>query len=198
MRIVLASSSKQRQDILKMIGLKYEVVTSDVEEKSCEIEPNKYVEDLSLVKAESVFDQINDNAIIIAADTVITLNGKIYEKPKNLQEARNNLNELSGNMNTAWTAITIIDSYKNKTITVSNKTNIYFKTLTDTEIEWYLNSEEKIYKCCGYVPLGKASLFIEKIDGDYNNLLGLSPYVVFSLFKQLGYDVNELEFEDRY
>ena len=83
MKIILASSSKQRQDILKMIGLKYEVIISDVEEISNEKKPNRYVEELSLNKARSVYKQISDKGIIIAADTIIYYNNKKYEKNQN-------------------------------------------------------------------------------------------------------------------
>lgn len=99
MRIILASSSKQRQDILKMIGLKYDVITSDVDEKSNENKPDKYVEELSLNKAKSVCNQINDKAIIIAADTIIYFNNKKYEKPKTKKEAFSNLKELGYSVN---------------------------------------------------------------------------------------------------
>ena len=78
MKIILASSSKQRQDILKMIGLKYEVIISDVDEISNEKKPNRYVEELSLNKARSVYKQISDKGIIIAADTIIYYNNKKY------------------------------------------------------------------------------------------------------------------------
>ena len=87
MKIVLASSSKQRQDILNMIGLKYDVVTSNVAEESSEKEPGKYVEELSLNKAKSAKEQINEKAIIISADTIVYGNDKIYEKPKTKEEA---------------------------------------------------------------------------------------------------------------
>lgn len=82
MRIILASASKQRQDIFNMIGLKYDVITSDVPEESNQTEPDKYVEELSLNKAKSVKKQIKDKAIIISADTIIYSNNKIYENPK--------------------------------------------------------------------------------------------------------------------
>ena len=94
MKLILASSSKQRQDIFNMIGLKYEVITSDVAENSSETEPNKYVEELSLNKAKSVSKKIKDKAIIVAADTIIYFNNKKYEKPKTKAEAYNNLKEL--------------------------------------------------------------------------------------------------------
>lgn len=143
MKIILASSSKQRQDILKMIGLKYEVIISDVEEISNEKKPNRYVEELSLNKARSVYKQISDKGIIIAADTIIYYNNKKYEKPKTKEEAFNNLKELSGNKNSAYTGITIMDLYKNKTISFSSKVDVYFKNMTDDEINWYVIMSQK-------------------------------------------------------
>ncbi len=196
MRIILASSSKQRQDIFKMIGLKYEVITSNVDEKTTEKEPDKYVEDLSLNKAKSVCSQINNKAIIIAADTIIYFKNKKYEKPKTKKEVFNNLKELSGNKNFAYTGITIMDLYKDKTITFSSKVEVYLRAISDDEITWYINNEKKIFNCCGYVPTGKASIFIDKINGDYNTLLGISPNIIFKKLKELGYSINDFEFED--
>ena len=195
MRIILASASKQRQDIFNMIGLKYDVITSDVPEESNQTEPDKYVEELSLNKAKSVKKQIKDKAIIISADTIIYSNNKIYEKPKSKEEAYSNLKELSNNKCTAYTGITLMDLYKEKVICSSSKVNVYFNEIRDEEAEWYVNNEEKIFKCCGFVPLGKAALFINKIEGDYNTLLGISPSIVYNKLKELGYSVNDLGFE---
>ena len=196
MRIILASASKQRQDIFNMIGLKYDVITSDVPEESNQTEPDKYVEELSLNKAKSVEKQIKDKAIIISADTIIYSNNKIYEKPKSKEEAYSNLKELSNNKCTAYTGITLIDLYKEKVICSSSKLNVYFNEIKDEEAEWYVNNEEKIFKCCGFVPLGKAALFINKIEGDYNTLLGISPGIVYNKLKELGYSFNDLNFEE--
>lgn len=194
-KIILASSSKQRQDIFNMIGLKYDVLVSDVEEDSREVDPSKYVAELSLNKANSVKEKVSNKAIIIGCDTIIWANDKKYEKPKTKDEAINNLKELSGKVNTAYTGVTIIDLYQDKTISFSTKVDVHFRKITDEEIEWYVNKEEKVFKCCGYVPLGKASLFIEKVVGDYNTLLGLSPNVIFDKLKELGYSVNDFEFK---
>ena len=196
MRIILASASKQRQDIFNMIGLKYDVITSDVPEESNQTEPDKYVEELSLNKAKYVKKQIKDKAIIISADTIIYSNNKIYEKPKSKEEAYSNLKELSNNKCTAYTGITLIDLYKEKVICSSSKVNVYFNEIKDEEAEWYVNNEEKIFKCCGFVPLGKAALFINKIEGDYNTLLGISPGIVYNKLKELGYSFNDLNFEE--
>lgn len=196
MRIILASTSKQRQDIFNMIGLKYDVITSDVPEESNQTEPDKYVEELSLNKAKSVKKKIKDKAIIISADTIIYSNNKIYEKPKSKEEAYSNLKELSNNKCTAYTGITLIDLYKEKVICSSSKVNVYFNEIKDEEAEWYVNNEEKIFKCCGFVPLGKAAVFINKIEGDYNTLLGISPSIVYNKLKELGYSFNDLNFEE--
>ena len=196
MRIILASASKQRQDIFNMIGLKYDVITSDVPEESNQTEPDKYVEELSLNKAKSVKKQIKDKAIIISADTIIYSNNKIYEKPKSKEEAYSNLKELSNNKCTAYTGITLIDLYKEKVICSSSKVYVYFNEIKDEEAEWYVNNEEKIFKCCGFVPLGKAAVFINKIEGDYNTLLGISPSIVYNKLKELGYSFNDLNFEE--
>lgn len=195
MKIVLASSSKYRQAVLKMIGLKYEVITSDIDEKSNEIEPGKYVEEISLSKATSVSKKIKDKAIIIAADMIIYFNGKKYEKPKTKEEAYNNLKELSGQKNIVYTGMTIMDLYQNKTISLSSKVDIYLKNISEEEINWYVNNESEIFKTCGYAIFGKASLFIDKIEGDHNILLGISPKIIFEKLNELGYSVNDFEFE---
>lgn len=195
MRIILASSSKQRQDIFNMIGLKYDVMTSEVPEESNQAEPNKYVEELSLNKAKSVKKQVNGQAIIISADTIIYGNNKIYEKPKNKEEAYLILKELSNRKCTAYTGITIMDLYKEKIVCSSSKVDVYFHEIKEEEAKWYANNEDRILKCCGFVPLGKASLFIDKIEGDYNTLLGISPSVVYHKLKELGYSITDFSFE---
>ena len=157
MKIVLASSSKQRQDIFNMIGLKYDVVTSNVAEESSEKEPGKYVEELSLNKAKSAKEQINEKAIIISADTIVYGNDKIYEKPKTKEEASIFLKELSNHKCSVYTGLTIMDLYKEKIICSSSKVDVYFDKISDEDIEWYVNNEKKIFKCSGFVPLGKSS-----------------------------------------
>lgn len=191
MRVILASSSKQRRELFDMIGLEYEVITSDVDEISSKKIPSKYVEELSLGKALSVKEKVEGNAIIISADTIIYYNGKKYEKPKSLEEAYSNLEELSGKKHTCYTGVTIIDLYKNKTITFHSKVDIYFRDIDKDEIKWYVENEKKIFKCCGYAPQGKASLFMDRVVGDYNVLFGISPKIIFDKLKELGYTVKD-------
>lgn len=197
MNIVLASSSKQRKDMLDMLGIDYKVVTSKVEEKSTSKDPYTYVEKLSLNKALSVKDQLNYKALIIACDTVVSFNSHIYEKPKSKEEAYNNLKQFSNNENTVITGVTILDLYKNKTITFSESTDVYLKDIPDEDIKWYIDNEEKVLKVCGYAPLGKASLFIKKIDGDFYNLIGLPISRTFEEVKKLGYSLDDIKLKNK-
>lgn len=194
-KLILASSSKQRKDILDMLGLKYEIVRSLVEEKSLATNPDDYVIDLSKDKANSVASQINEKAIIIAADTIVYMNNKIYEKPKSKREAFQNLKEMSGQTTYAVTGITIKDLYKCREISFSDTAEVVFNNIDDKEINWYVENEINILKRCGYVILGKASLFLKKVNGDYNTLFGISPSKVYEKLKELGYELTDFEFK---
>ena len=196
MRLILASGSKQRRDIFDMIGIKYEIITSKVEEKSNEKDPSKYVMELSNIKANSVKKQIKDKAIIIGCDTIINLNDKIFEKPKTKEDAIKMMKEIEGNETTAITGVTIIDLYQNKEVTFNDKTVVKFNNMTDEEILWYVNNESTIHNVCGYALLGKACLFLEKVDGDYNTLFGISPNKIYKELKKLGYSIEDFEFKD--
>lgn len=195
MKLILASTSKQRQDILKMIGLKYEVVKSLVEEESLETDPEKYVKELSRNKARSVESQIKEKAIIVAADTVIYMDGKIYEKPKSKEEAFQNLKEMSGKITYSITGITIKDLYQNKEICFADRVEVHLKEISSEDIKWYVENDKDIFDRCGYSILGKAAIFLDKVNGDYNTLFGISPSKLYEKFQELGYKISDFELE---
>lgn len=195
LKLILASSSKQRQDIFKNIGLKYEVIKSLVEEKSDSTDPSEYVKDLSKDKANSVASQINEKAIIIAADSIIYMNGKIYEKPKSKEEAYQNLKEMSGKITYAVTGVAIKDLYKNEEICFADIAEVHLKEIDDEDIKWYVENEKDILNRCGYAMLGKASIFLKKVNGDYNTLFGISPSKMYDKLKELGYKISDFELE---
>ncbi len=176
-----------------MIGLKYEIITSLVEEESSEVEPTRYVRVLSKNKAKSVKEQIDGNAIIVAADTIIFLDDKIYEKPNNKEEAFNNMKEMSGKKTKAITGVTIIDLYQQKEISFEDIVEVKFNNISDDEIKWYVDNEVNILDRCGYAILGKAALFLEKVEGDYNTLFGISPSRLYKELKKLGYNLSDFE-----
>ena len=195
MKLILASTSKQRQDILKMIGLKYEVVKSLVEEESLETDPEKYVKELSRNKARSVESQIKEKAIIVAADTVIYMDGKIYEKPKSKEEAFQNLKEMSGKITYSITGVTIKDLYQNKEICFADSVEVHLRKNSSEDIKWYVENDKDIFDRCGYSILGKAAIFLDKVNGDYNTLFGISPSKLYEKFQELGYKISDFELE---
>ena len=192
MKVILASSSTVRQGIFDMIGIEYEVITSLVEEESAARNPEEYVKEISKKKAESVASQIDYKAIIISVDEVIYMAGKIYEKPKTKEEAYNNIKEMIGKTTYAITGITIKDLYQDKEIVFSDICEVTMKkNISDEDIQWYVDNEESILNRCGYTILGKAAIFVEKINGDYNTVIGISPSRLHDKLKELGYKLSD-------
>lgn len=194
MDIILASSSITRRKIMDSINLKYSVVVSDEEEHSDKVNPREYVEELSKNKALNVSKKVtNSNSLIIAADSIIYKDGKKYEKPKTIEEARNNLMELSGSKNQGITGVTIIDKKNGKSVTFSCVTDVYFKEILEDDIDWYIQNEKDLLKKAGYSLEGTMSLFLDKIDGDYYNVLGLPLGMLYTNINKLGYTLKDLK-----
>lgn len=193
MKLILASNSKTRKDIFDMVGWKYEVVTSNVEEHSDSIDPKQYVIDLSKDKANSVASQITEKALIIAADSIIYMDNKKFEKPKSKEEGFENIRKLSGKVNYAVTGVTIKDLYQNKEIAFADITEVYFKEVSDADIRWYVENEKYLLNRAGYSLAGKTSIFIDKIVGDYYNVLGMPISKVYSKLNELGYTISDFE-----
>ena len=194
MRIVLASSSITRREIMDKLKIKYDIVTSDVEEKSSKEDQREYVKELSRNKAESVSKKVsNKNSIIVAADSIIYKDGKKYEKPRSIDEVKKNLKELSGTKNQGITGVTIIDKSNGKTKTFACVTDVYFREISDDDIEWYVSHEENLLKKAGYSLEGIMSLFLERLDGDYYNVLGLPLGELYKGINELGYSLKDLD-----
>ena len=194
MRIILASSSITRREIMDKLKIKYDIVTSDVEEKSSKEDPREYVKELSRNKAESVSKKVSSkNSIIIAADSIIYKDGKKYEKPKSIDEVKQNLRELSGTKNQGITGVTVIDTSNNKIKTFACVTDVYFKEISEEDIEWYVKHEENLLKKAGYSLEGIMSLFLERLDGDYYNVLGLPLGKLYKCINEFGYSLKDLD-----
>ena len=193
MKLVLASGSIRRQEVLRKVGLKYEVVKSTVEEHSDATEPSQYVMDLSRDKADSSASQLNEKAIVIAADTVLYMGQRIFEKPKSKEEAAQNLRAMSGNMVNVVTGMTIKDMYKDKEIVFSHISEIYLKTLSEDDIKWYVENEKEALNCACICIEGKGAMFIDKIVGDFGTTYGISISVIHSKLKELGYKMSDFE-----
>ena len=187
--IILASSSPRRKQLLEQIGLSITVVSSNFDEKlNPRLKPRSQVEYLAEGKAKAVVKNYSD-AIIIAADTVVVLNDEIIGKPASIYAAKNVLRRLSGKCHSVITGFCILDTEKNKSITKSVETLVYFKKLSNKEVTGYIAGGEPMDKAGAYGIQGRGAVFIEKISGDYFNIVGLPLSAVVEELKRFGVSI---------
>ena len=173
MTVILASKSPRRLELLKMLGYEVKTIVSEIDESQISDSDNRnLVKKLSFEKAISVFYMINDDSVpIIAADTIVDLNGNVLGKPRNRADAKNMLTSLSGSTHYVHTGITVL--YNGNKITECNSSSVTFRNITDVEIEAYLDSNEYVDKAGAYGIQGKAGAFAQRIEGDYFSIMGL-------------------------
>ena len=174
MRLVLASASPRRAEILRNAGLPFLVLSSAVDETPIPGEsPHDLVQRLAAAKAELVAARAVGPAIVVAADTVVTLEGAILGKPRTTQDARQMLEKLSGRTHSVLTGVTLIrlpDAERRQFVEI---TQVHFATLSDQDIVRYLASGEAFDKAGAYAIQGMAGRFIPRIEGCYFNVVGL-------------------------
>jgi len=192
MKLILASNSRTRKEILDKVGLKYEVCPSNIEEHSIETNPKEYVMDLSRQKGLAIASNVSEG-VILSADSIIYIDDKKLEKPKTKESAKEMLKLLSGRVNYAVTGVTIVDKYQDKTITFNEVTEVYFDEMSDEEMDWYIENEQFIFERCGYSIAGKSAIYIPKINGDYYNILGMPISRVYKELHKLGYNLSDFE-----
>ena len=172
-KIILASASPRRKELLEKIGLKFEVEPSNyAEDMHSRLSPDELARAISLGKARAVASK-HKNAIVIAADTFIVFGGKIMGKPNTEAEARKMLMALRGKSHSVITGFTILDTEENKVLTKSVETVVHIKKLTPEEIDGYVKSKEPLDKAGAYAIQGLGSVIVERIEGDYFNVMGL-------------------------
>lgn len=187
--IILASESPRRQELLEKIGLKFKVVKSNFKERlDTKLEPHKLSQQISFEKAKAVFENHKDS-IIIAADTLVVCRGKILGKPRDGKDAKKMLSLLSDNVHLAITGLTIIDGGLDKTISTSEETKVFVRKISPSEIDFYVKTKEPLDKAGGYAIQGLGSVFIQKIEGDFFNAVGLPIYTVIRMLKKLGVEM---------
>ncbi|MBI4680946.1 MAG: septum formation inhibitor Maf [Nitrospirae bacterium] len=180
--IVLASASPRRKELLEKAGLKFVVDASDFEEDlSLRMSAGRLARYLSCEKAKAVAEKYN-NAIIIAADTIISLDEKVFGKPHTDSVAIRMLNILNGRAHDVITGFTIMDTGDGLSVSRSVVTKVYFRKLTLREIDTYVRTGEPLDKAGAYAIQGIGAAIVKKIEGDYNNVVGLP---VDALMKEL-------------
>jgi septum formation protein len=196
-KIVLASKSVDRKELLKRSKLDFEIMPTDINEEKLKNkidDPNELVEQLAKLKAiaaKNKLEEKNQDALIIAADTIIEYKGEIIGKAMDKEKASQILHKLSGKTHNLITGIAITETHNQKIVVVHDTTKVKFMDLSDHEIRNYIKSEEWRGRAGAYSIRDKASLFIESIQGSPSNVIGLPMNKLFILLKK-EFNVNLL------
>lgn len=185
-KIILASQSPRRKKLLNQIGLNFEIRASKYEEDmTVKKDPQELVQFLALNKAKDVAQYYQD-AIVIGADTIVVYKNKVIGKPKNVEEARKTLRNLSGQKHEVITGFAVIDISKNEIINDFGLAQVQFRKLDQKEIEDYIQTGEPLDKAGSYGIQSKGAVLIDKIEGDYFSVVGLPIAKIYMALKELG------------
>lgn len=185
-KIILASTSPRRQELLKQIGLNFEIAPSKYEEDmSLNLSNQNLAKTLAYGKAKDVADKLK-NGVVIGSDTFVVFQGKRIGKPKNKKDAENILKNISGKKLVIYSGIAIIDKYKNREIKDCEITKVKIKKLSTKEIKDYIATGEPLDKAGAFGIQGRGAIFIEKINGCYSNVVGLPLYKLYINLQKLG------------
>ncbi|HZZ98564.1 MAG TPA: nucleoside triphosphate pyrophosphatase [Candidatus Saccharimonadia bacterium] len=191
--IVLASSSFRRQEMLKWLGIPFEIEVSNFAEESVKREdfdePEDYVATIAMGKALTVKEKFPD-ALVIASDTMVYLDGVFYGKPKDLDHARKMMQALRGNTHTVYTAVVMLDGESGESRTEIVESNVRFGNFADEQLEKYIATSEPYDKAGGYALQGFAQTFVEDVQGSATNVIGFPLMVVRDMLEELGVPID--------
>ena len=186
MKFILASASPRRKELMEMLGVdELTVLPAKGEEKADkELAPEELVKALARAKAEEIAPCAGLDDVVIAADTVVWVDGRLFGKPHTKKEAYEMLRTLSGRAHEVFTGLTVIRN--GIELTESERSLVYFRDLSDEEINAYIETGEPMDKAGAYGAQGKAALFVKKIDGDFFNVMGLPLCRLGEMLKKQG------------
>ena len=192
-KIILASASPRRRELLEQIGAVFEVCPAKGEEKITKSDPGEAAEELSLAKCREVFQSRKEDGTVIGADTRVGLAGTIQGKPGSGDEAIRMLSALRGRTHQVFTGVTVMsrEGEKVQTVTFHESTQVSFYPMSDKEIEEYVLDGEPMDKAGAYGIQGKGAVFIREIQGDYNNVVGLPVARLYQELKNMGIQIRE-------
>ena len=190
-KIVLASTSPRRIDILRQAGIRFKAVNPKVEENSVHPDPRQRVMENALSKAKSVSGQI-EARLILAADTVVFINGEILGKPSSVIDAEEMIKTLTGRVHKVYTGVALIDKTLNRTLVNFEETLVYFKNMTNCEINEWVLSGDVLDKAGSYSVQGMGSFYVDRFVGSYYNVLGLPLSLVKDMLYELKIELKEL------
>ena len=209
-RIILGSASPRRRELLEQIGIEFEIVVSDAREHYKSTRPEEIVRELALMKAEHVAKEVERrekeraeqasiprletgevhlcNVVILGADTIVVRDGQILGKPSDEEEAFSMLKSLQGRMHQVYTGVAVLNSDGSgslRTISHAEETKVYVHEMTDEEIRRYIAAGESMDKAGAYGVQGRFAAYIDRIEGDYYNVVGLPVAYLYHTVKEL-------------
>jgi septum formation protein len=185
MKIILASASPRRHELLKLVGLDPEVRIPEIDEDMQAGEPiEQYLERVTISKSMNVYRKQFFSSLVVSADTVVLIDGRFMGKPRDRQDAGAMLRQLSGRSHEVWTGIAIM--HRGETRFRLAQTQVIFKALNEREIEYYLDHEEYMDKAGAYAVQGRAAIFVERIEGCFFNVMGFPLNLFYTMTGNLG------------
>lgn len=191
-RLILASASPRRRELLEQIGAEFEVIPAQGEEVISKDSPEQVVLELSRQKAQEIAERVqDDNIIVLGADTVVAYGNQILGKPKDEQDAQCMLETLSGNTHSVFTGVAMIirEGGRQQCQTFYEETKVTMYPMNKRQILSYISTGEPMDKAGAYAIQGKCAVYIESIQGDYNNVVGLPVARIFQVLQQSGIEI---------
>jgi septum formation protein len=187
--LVLASASPRRRELLGGLGLRFTVRSGDVDETPKDGElPRDYVLRLAIEKART---RAHPGEIVLAADTTVVLDGEILGKPVDAEDARRMLTRIAGREHTVLTGVALEEPGRNLRVSSIEASRVRMAILSEERIAWYVETGEPLDKAGSYAVQGLGALFVEEIEGNYTNVVGLPLPLTARLFAELGYDLMD-------
>ena len=191
MKITLASTSKFKNQILDTVHIKHDKISPKCEEKSNYKDPYEYVKDIAKQKLDSVSNYNTD--IIISLDTIVLINNNIVEKPKTIEEAKQNLRNSSNNTSKVITGIAMLNKQTNEEIITYQETLVTFNDIDEEDIEFYIENERDAMYASGFIVETICSNFINKIEGSYYNILGVPVEKIYEILRNWNIKLKNIE-----
>lgn len=192
-KVILASASTRRKDLLAQVGVDCEVQVSDIDENIDAEEPGALVEALASAKATNIADQQEGDFVVIGADTVVVKDGEVYGKPSNEEEATKMLTSLQGDRHEVYTGVTLISVAGGEGLidTFHVRTIVDMMPMSEAQIKAYIKSGEPMDKAGGYGIQGKGAAYIRDVAGDFFNVVGLPISTVLSHLESMGVNLYQ-------
>lgn len=195
MKVILASQSPRRKELLKLIVPNFEILVSNEEEKlNSELSIEEQVIEIAYTKAKNVYNRTEGDRIVIGSDTIVTKEGKIYGKAKNREHAKEMIKELiNGNkMHHIITGLCVLieENGELKEYKTADIVNVYLKDITDEEIDRWLDTGNAMDKAAAYGIQNEFCVHVDKIEGNYTSALGLPTHKVYDIIKEYIHKIN--------